>query len=190
MYLTHQIVDGQSVLQVAVQFHTDADALRRQLNFLSSLRDQYSAVQITLPADVPLNWLLKETQLPHRPVSHATVQLKTMTRMQVRVLDHVRFLHALKLPSSCSGKATVAVHECEGDINRFSVQIDGGRAAVGPGGSAPDFECADRIWAAVACGELPATRALRWGLASGDMKAAQSLDALAQGPAPFCHEYF
>ena len=42
--------------------------------------------------------MLRESQLPHRAVEHAVPRLQTITRMQVRVLDHKRFLEALRLP--------------------------------------------------------------------------------------------
>jgi hypothetical protein len=82
------------------------------------------------------------------------------------------------------------VHECEGEVRRFAVEIGGGKAAVKPSEGTPDFECSDRVWAAIACGDLPAGHALRWGLASGHPKATAVLDVLADGPTPFCNEYF
>ena len=55
----------------------------------------------------------------------------------------------------------------------------------------PDFACHDHVWAAIACGDLPATRAVELGLAeSSDPNAAGLLDAFAAGPAPFTLEYF
>jgi predicted acetyltransferase len=190
MHLAQQTIDNQNTLVVGDRFATDAPAFRRQLHFLTTLRDQYSAVQLTLPADLPLNWLLKEPQLPHRPVNHPTVKYKPITRMQVRILDHARFLQALNLPITANGKTTVAVHECEGQISRFSIDITRGKATVQPSNATPEFECPDRLWAAVACGDIPATQALRWNLATGAPKAAALLDVLSDGPVPFCNEYF
>ena len=190
MFLQHQMIEEQDTLIVAVHYSVDPPALRKQLHFLSSLRDQYSNVKLTLPADVPLNWLLKESQLPHRVVNHPTAIYKPIARMQARILDHARFLQALNLPSSANGKAIVAVHECEGEVKRFSIDITGGKATVKPSEATPDFECTDRLWAAIACGDLPASHALRWGLADGNAKAAAVLDCLAEGPTPFCNEYF
>ena len=103
--------------------HEDAKALRRQLHFLASLRDQYLAAVIKFPADLPLNWLLRETQVPHRPVNHAAAELKTVTRMQLRVLDHRRLLGAMKLQTARRGRTTVAIHETEGEVSRLSLEI-------------------------------------------------------------------
>jgi Acetyltransferase (GNAT) domain/Sterol carrier protein domain len=190
MFLQQQTIGDQNILVAAVHYAVDVHALRKQLHFLASLRDQYSAVRLTLPADLPLTWLLKESQIPHRPVNHPTAKYTPIVRMQVRVLDHARFLQALNLPTTVEGKTVIAVHECEGEVSRFSLDITAGKATVKPSNSTPDLECPDRLWAAIACGDLPASNALRWGLADGNPKAAALLDCLAQGPAPFCNEYF
>ncbi len=184
---THQHADGKDLLRVTETVYDSPAALRRQLHFLASLRDQYAAVQLTLPADVPLNWLLRESQLPHRPVNHAVAACKPYTRMQVRVLDHAAFLGALHLPADARGSAVVAVGECEGHESRFAVDVADGRATVTPSAASPTFACPDRVWAAVAAGDVPAADAVRWGLAHGDPGV---LAALARGPAPFSHEYF
>jgi predicted acetyltransferase len=190
MYLQQESVGGKDFLIVVESVHEDEAAFRRQLCFLSSLRDQYSGVKFSLPRDLPLNWLLKESQLPHRLVNHAFAVAEPITRLQVRVLDHAKFLEGLKLPGNVSGKASVAVHECEGETKKFSVEIEGGKVRVRAGKAAANFECADNVWAAIACGEMPATRALRWGLAKGSEKAAEVLDVFSRGPAGFCNEYF
>lgn len=190
MFLMQRHENGKDILRVIESVHEDLDALRRQLHFLASLRDQYTAIQITLPAELRLNWLLKESQLPHRPVNHAFATAEPVTRMQMRVLDHKRFLEALHLPVDARGSVSVAVRECEGEVSRFNIEIDGGRAAVTTRSSAESFECPDRVWAAVACGDMPASEAIHLGLATGSERAATALDALARGPAPFSHEYF
>ncbi len=187
MTLMHQHVAGKDVLRVTDAVYDSPAALRRQLHFLASLRDQYAAVQLTLAADVPLNRLLREGQLPHRPVNHAHAECRPITRMQVRVLDHRQYLESLHLPAGVAGSAVVAVHECEGHVSRFAVDVSDGRAIVRPSEAKPTFACPDRVWAAVATGDVAAADAVRWGLADG---AAGVLDALARGPAPFTHEYF
>ena len=187
MTILHHHIDGKDILKVHESVHADVAGLRRQLRFLASLRDQFATAQLTLPADVPLNWLLREAQLPHRPVNHAVAECKPYTRMQVRILDHVRFLEAMQLPSDAKGSAVVAVHECEGHESRFAVDVSDGRARVTPSDASPTFSCPDRVWAAVATGDLSATDAVQWGLAEG---TAGALDALSRGPVPFCHEYF
>jgi len=165
--------------------------LKRQLHFLASLRDQYAAAIITLPTDLPLHWLLRETQIPHRPVNHAAADLRQFTRMQLRVLDHKRLLEAMHLPPDRRGRAAVAVQECDGETSQFAVDISDGRAIVTSTSDAPQFVCPDRVWAAVVCGELLGTRAAELGMAScRDAGAARLLDIFSAGPAPFCREYF
>ncbi|HSV13839.1 MAG TPA: GNAT family N-acetyltransferase [Tepidisphaeraceae bacterium] len=190
MFFTQQHENGKDILRVVEAVYEDLPALRRQLYFLASLKDQYSAVKIALPGDLRLNWLLKETQLPHRPVNHAFATVNPITRMQLRVLNHAKFLEALHLPGDVTGSVTVAVHESEGSVSRLRIDIEGGRASVGARDGATEFECPDRVWAAVATGDLPATEALRLGLATGDMRAAGVLDVLSRGPAPWSNEYF
>ncbi len=187
MTLFSHHADGRHVLRVGEAVYEDVAGLRRQLCFLASLRDQYGAVQVTLPADVPLNWLLREPQVPHRPVDHPHATARPYTRMQVRVLDHLRFLGAMSWPADVRGRAVVAVHECEGHESRFAVDVADGRATVTAADQSPTFTCPDRVWAAVACGDVPAETAVRLGLATG---IPGPLDALCRGPLPFSHEYF
>jgi predicted acetyltransferase len=189
MFLATQQIDGKFLLRVTEAVYEDLAALRRQLNFLSSLKDQYYAVQIQLPRDVPLPGLVKESQVMPRAANHPTSELRPYTRMMARVLDHKAFLEALHWPSDIRGAATVAVRESEGHESRFKVQIEGGRASVKPSDATPDFECTDRVWATVACGERKASDAIRWGMARGG-EGANVLNALALGPAVYCHEQF
>jgi len=187
----HEMVDDKDHLRVMQINYEDIAALQRQLHFLASLRDQYHSVSVALPVDLPLNWLLRETQLPHRTVNHDHAQLRQDTRMQIRVLDHKRFIEAMHLPTNHQGRVTVGVQEIEGAESRFQVDISEGRGAMSPATSSPDFICRDRVWAAIVCGDLPATRAVQLGLAAAeDLRAAQRLDIFSIGPAPFCHEYF
>jgi predicted acetyltransferase len=191
MFLMHQHAENNDTVRVIETFYEDIAALNRQLHFLASLRDQYSTVTMILPADLRLEWLLKETQLPHRSVNHAIAKATPVTRMQLRVLDHKRLLEALHLPDEVKGSATVAVQECEGCCSRFKVDISGGRAIVREAPAAhEEFACPDRVWATVACGDLPASHAVRLGLASSGDVAAALLDVLSRGPLPFSHEYF
>jgi predicted acetyltransferase len=188
MNFLHQQVDGKDLVKVSECIYEDAAGLRRMLHFLSSLKDQFAAVQLTLPADVPLNRMLSESQIPHRPVNHPVSRCHSYTRMQVRILDHAKFLQALNLPARAAGSAVVSVRECEGHTSRFKLEIDAGKIHCIPSEASPEIECPDRTWAAIACGDLKASDALRFGLANGS--GASVLDALAMGPLPFTHEYF
>ena len=183
--------NGKDVLRVTEMGYDDVEALRRQLHFLASQKDQCSAAVLTLPSDLPFNWMLREPQIPHRPVNHAAAVLRPLTRMQLRVLDHKKFLEALRLPRHREGSAIVAVHEAEGHVSRFLLDIAGGQASVHPTGATPTFECADRTWVAIVCGDLAASQAARLGLATPiDAARIDFLDQFAQGPKPFCSEFF
>lgn len=189
--LEHKQVGTKDYLRVMQMSYEDMPALRRQLHFLASLRDQYMAAIMLLPADLPLNWMLKETQLPHRLVNHAHAEARLDTRMQLRVLDHQRFLAALRLPPDSHGRTVVSVSESEGHESRFALDIADGQATATDTHETVNFACPDRVWAAIACGDLPATRAVELGLASTiDLRHAELLDVLSKGPAPFSHEYF
>ena len=172
--------------------YEDVPALRRQLHFLASLRDQYSAVKLTLPGDLRLNLLLAETQMTHRGNrNHPTAEARPFNRMQVRVLDHLKLVAAMKLATGATGSVVVGVREVEGNVTKLAIEIADGQATARPTDASVQVEMPDRIWAPVVFGELPASEAHRLGLLdTTDPRALSLLDAFASGPAPFCHEYF
>ncbi len=176
----------------AMDFSYDSiDALKRQLYFLASLKDQYSGVYLTLPGDLQLNRLLKEDQIPHRLVEHASARAKPYTRMQLRVLDHKRLLEAMHLPVEARGKLTIAIHESEGTTSTFRAEISDGRIAVSPSSDKPDLECSDVMWASLISADISATDALNLGLVQiSSAESLRLLNGFADGPAPFCQEYF
>ncbi|CAN5389993.1 GNAT family N-acetyltransferase [soil metagenome] len=191
MNIEDRVVDGKRQINVDEQTFDSVEGLKSQLRFLAGMRDQYSSAVITLPTDVPLNLMLRETQVPHRLVEHATSMSKLYSRMQVRVLDQVRFFKDLILPARTRGTVTVAIRETEGQIARVKIDFDGGRAVARAGESSPDIECRDIEWAILACGAVPATTLARLGLIAVNKPAAlEVLDELSVGPAPFCGEYF
>jgi predicted acetyltransferase len=190
-FIAQQTVNERNYLDVREWTADSPASFKGLLCFLSTMRDQFSAARISLPVDWPLNRLLREPQLPHRLVEHAKAEAEMITPLQLRILDHARFLEALHLPAECRGKVNVAVHETEGQVSRFSVEIEAGRASVKLSQATPDFDCLDRHWAAIATGELSATTAVRFGLATQNAPgSAEVLDCLAIGPKPFCQEYF
>ena len=184
--------NDKDVLHVYDQAFDSIESLRRGLAFFATLKDQFRAVTITLQADFPLNLLLEETQVPHRPVNHETAEVRAFTRMQVRVLDHVRLVSGLKLPSDARGGVTLQITESEGAVQTLRIEVDAGRATARPTTAAPDVECDDRMWATMVLGDLPASRAAALGLIRADPggRGAKVLDAFAAGPAPFSNEYF
>ena len=110
--------------------------------------------------------------------------------MQIRILDPRKFLESIHWPIATRGRAVVEVAECEGNVSRFSVEVEGGRAKVADAPGGGDLQCPDRVWAAVATGDLAASDAVRWGLARSSGAGAEVLDALSAGQRPFCRESF
>jgi predicted acetyltransferase len=190
--LMHQSVPPRNLLRVAEWCADDPASFQSLLCFLGTLRDQYSSVMVIAPADWQLNRLLRETQITHRPVEHQTAEVRTHTRMQLRILDHRKYLQSLHLPARAAGKLSVAIHETEGDTVRLRLELAEGRIEVTAGpAAAADFECSDRQWAAIATGDLSATAAVQNGLAvQNTAGASQILDILSAGPLPFCQESF
>ncbi len=166
-------------------------ALVRMLHFLASLKDQYTFARITLPAHLPLNRLLKETQIPHRQVDHPVASSRPYTRMQIRILDHKAALEAMTLPPTLNGKITVAVGECEGTLSCFQVEADAGKLSVKPFAGHADVQLSDVLWASIVSGDITATTALTLGkITTTSPQAVAFLDAFSVGSAPFCQEYF
>jgi predicted acetyltransferase len=189
--LLHQPAPPKNLLNVADWCAASPASFRGLLCFLATLRDQYSSVVVTTPADWQLNRMLRESQIAHRPVEHPLAEARTHTRMQLRILDHRRYLESLHLPKCGGGAVNIAIHETEGEISHFRLEFEEGHIKVAPGPAAADFECADRHWATIATGDLRASQAVQCGLATQNaVGAAQTLDALAAGPLPFCREYF
>jgi predicted acetyltransferase len=183
--------DGKDVLTVDDLAYDSIESLRRALCFFATLKDQYWAVTLTLPADLQVNRLLTETQVPHRLVNHETADVRTYTRMQVRVLDPVRLVGGMRLLAEVRGRVVVAIRETEGTTTTLEIEFSGGRASATPSTRPPDVECADRDWAAIVLGDLSASRAANLGLLKVNAPGAVTLlDAFAVGPAPFSTEYF
>lgn len=191
LYFEQRQESCRDMLRVEDMVYESPVALRRLLHFLASLRDQFWGVVLTLPADLPLNRLLRETQIPHRLVNHPTAECRAHTRMQVRIFQHERFLESLHVPEHYRGSTVVAVHECEGHVSKFRVEIAGGSVSATRTEANSDLECTDGIWASIACGDLDATVAAQHGLLqSSRPEAVAALRCLADGPQPFCTDGF
>jgi predicted acetyltransferase len=188
LHFTQSAREETDVLHVTHRDAITPQAFRRQLHFLASLRDQYAHAVLTLPADVPLNWMLRETQLPHRRVNHPAARLETITRMQLRILDHMRFLAALTVPEDLVSSLVVRVLESEGHASTLYLEFDGGRVHAATTSGTPQFICPDRVWAAIACGELRLNDAVRLGLAESNLDVLP--EPFCHGRVPWCDEYF
>lgn len=163
----------------------------RMLHFLASLKDQYTFARITLPADLPLNRLTRESQIPHRQVDHPVPTQRPYTRMQIRVLDHGKVLSALTLASARRGACSLAIKETDGSITRLRLDLAEGRIGVKSAGGDCDVEMTDVLWASIVSGDLQASAAHRWGMIrSTHRDAIDLLDAFSEGPLPWCQEYF
>jgi hypothetical protein len=96
----------------------------------------------------------------------------------------------MRFPNDIATKITVGVREYEGNQSRFTMDVSDGRATITPFAGDPEFECSDRVWAAIACGGLSAFDAMRFKLAQCEEQVARKLAFLSAGHAPFCDEYF
>ncbi len=181
---------GDTRLVVTDWAAADTASFLRLLGLLGSMKDQHMAVDWHLPADWPVHYLLREKQLPHRPGTHPVATCAVVNRLQVRVLDHRRFLEALHLPAEAAGQVSLAVHAPEGQVTRLSLSLEAGRIEAKPHVGVADVACTEAAFAAVACGHIPASRAAAFGLIEADVAKAAVLDALAVGPQPFCREAF
>ncbi len=186
----HEVIEGdRAIADVEEPAHDSPDALIRILSFLGTLKDQYSFARLRLPVDLPLNWLLKERQVSHRRIDHAAAQYFGINRMQLRVLDHAKFIEAMHLPPGPGGKVVISVQESEGHESRFAIDFSAGRASVSPSQASPQVVVKDYVWSAVVTGMVPATQAHRFGLLSATSDPAL-LDRFSTGPAGFSWDYF
>ncbi len=188
------VENEKTIAQLAQPAWESLEGLRSIFSLLASFRDQYTAARVVLPVDLPINWWLRERQIPHRLVEHAAPAVKSITRMQIRVLDHVAFMDGQRLLRSANRKVTVAVRECEGTVSNFTLDLTGDaiRATpVTPTSMDADVEMSDVVWASIASGDLRASTANALGLTDiCTPDAVAALDVLGDGPAPFCYEYF
>jgi predicted acetyltransferase len=190
-FVIQESAGGRNILKIQAWSVDSLEAFVGMLSFFGTMRDQFSTLSIVVPADWQINRLLMESQIPHRPVEHATATASVHTRMQVRILDHKKYLEGLRWPTEVRGRATISVAECEGPFSRFDIEVDSGRAKVSDARTEADFECADRHWAGIATGDLSATQAMRLGLARvNTQRTLELLDALSIGPVPCCRESF
>ena len=134
-------VDGKDILRITKLATENTKSFRGLLHFLATLRDQYFAVQLTLPADLPLNWLVGERQLPHRFVNHPYPEVRPYTRMQVRVLDHAIVLESMRLPEAARGQVVIAIHETEGHVSKLRLNFSEHKIAVASSDASADLEC-------------------------------------------------
>ncbi len=187
----HLGVEGRHAPSLAflpVQHFADDEAFLRQLHWLASLRDQHDHVGMHLPIDVPLDQILREKQLPHRPVIHPTATCQVYTRMQCRILDHVTFCQ--NTPAATKDETIIRIHEPEGHASTIRLTADGQHLSAELTDASPAVELDAPTWATLALGEIPARTLHRLGRLTADDAAVNLLDTFAAGRAPFCNDYF
>ncbi len=190
MTLFNETVDGKNRVRVGENGYETIDDLRRQLHFLASLKDQHPAAVLTLPVDVELNWLLRESQVTWGGTNHATAAMRSYTRMQVKIIEHAKVLEAVRWPEEIKGSAVVGVAGADGSKTTLKVEVEGGRASARTVQGDAGFTCTERVWSAIVCGDLSARVSVRLGLATGEAGALKVLEGLALGGKPFCRESF
>jgi predicted acetyltransferase len=167
------------------------DAFKRILFWMASLKDQYSFIRITTPGDWPINRLLKESQIPHRQVDHPHASARPFTRMQIRILDHVRALDNMQLHSTLVGEVVVHVKECEGTVSKLKLTFGDRHVVARPTADDADVVLSDSNWASLVAGQVVARDAIAWGLIEAkNPQKAMLLNAFGAGPSPWCQEYF
>ncbi|HEX8342323.1 MAG TPA: GNAT family N-acetyltransferase [Tepidisphaeraceae bacterium] len=190
-WLRESIENDTAVANVVQPAWENASGMVSLLGLLRGLRDQYATARLALPVDVPLNWLLGEPQVPHRRVDHPAAACRSLTRMQLRVLDPIRFLDGQALRTSVSGKVVAAVRTIEGHTTTLELSIDEGRVSAKSSSASADVVCDEATFAALCTGALPAAQAAALGLIDLPRPTALPLlSALGEGPQPFCYEYF
>ena len=195
LWMKDETRDNQRIANVLRFSAPDHAGFCRLFGALAGLRDQYTAARISLPVDWPIHHLLGESQLPHRPVDHPTAHLEQYTRMQIRILDPIRFVEALRpaptIPAPGSpARAVVSIRESEGHETRLSLDFDGTRFTAKPTNASPDLTMTDVTFACIASGDLSPTFAHRIGKLDGVPDKLPVLAPLAGSRAPWCHDYF
>lgn len=185
-----ETIDGKPGMRVRQMGYVSNDALLRQLHFLSSLQDQHMIAGMSLPADLPLNWLLRESLVPLNYASHRVSQMRCNTRMMIKIIDHAKFLSSIHWPADVKGSAVVGIAEADGNKTVVRIDVEGGKASAKKATGEPQFECPERVWGPIVCGEMSASTAVQYGLAKGDAAVVTLLDSLARGKKPYCIEYF
>ena len=98
--------------------------------------------------------------------------------------------HAARVWDAESGACIALLEGHRDDVNAVAWSPDGRCVATATEGE-PAFACEDKIWAAIAMGELKASTAAGLGLAEcKDARVLELLDTLSHGPPPFCRQYF
>ena len=181
-----EMEDGRRVAVVNKPFYDSPEALRRMLAMLGTLKDQYSLARFTLPIDVPLNWMLRERQVPHRLVDHPASSCMAITRMQARIADVPAFVAALRPTQGLAEVAFIGI----GQVT-YRIDIADGRATARPHDGPADVTMTEPVAAAALFGDLDVAAAHQFGiLRIANARGHFVLALLTGGPKPYCHEYF
>lgn len=190
LWMKDETVDKQRIANVLRFSAPDHAGFCRLFGALAGLRDQYSAVRISLPVDWPIHHLLGESQLPHRPVDHPTAHLEQYTRMQIRILDPIRYVEALRPMPGAPARAVLSIRESEGHETRIALDFDGSRFSAKSTDASADLTMTDVTFACLASGDLTPTFAHRIGKLDGATDKFQVLAPFTATRAPWCQDYF
>lgn len=182
-----EIVDGEQIAVVHRPYWDSPAALKRLLVMLGTLRDQYAAARITLPTDVPINWWLRERQVPHRRVDHPAARCQLVTRMQAKILDVPTYVAALRPGDGANGDLHLQI-----DDATYRIDVQAGHATAVASSGPADLATAAPSAAAMLFGDLkpPVAQAMQ-RVETNRPSALALFDRLvASGPPPYCHEYF
>lgn len=190
MALIPETIDGKPGVRVNQIGYATPDAFTRQLHFLSSLQDQHLNAILSLPTDLPLNLMLRESLVPLMYASHKVATLKSNTRMMMKIIDSPKLLSAMAWPKDAKGSAVIRIALADGKSETLQLDVVGGKASAKPSNSSPQFECPERHWAPIVSGNLSARTAAEFGLVKGGPAAISLLESLSEGKKPYCGEYF
>jgi predicted acetyltransferase len=178
--------DAGDWIRIRVQefIFTTEDALRGLLGFLGGQESMSSEVIFGHSALVdlsPLLWLLPE---PHR-----ALEMKGNLCWMQRIVDIDAAMRARGWPARAAGRVELEVTDPVTGVERFVLEVEGGSAAVSPGGSGA-IRCGIGALSAWYSSALRAQDAVRLGLLEGDASAVSAMDGVIAGGIPWMPDFF
>jgi len=188
--LAEQASLGKRVLRVQELMATTRRARRGLLGWLAALADEFSGIEVSLPADG--SWLpfLRD---PHFPATRSYFQQEPAGLAGWGCMGRLAHLErALTMRAPRAVKGSVVVHAIDPVLPEndgpWTVRFGGAGAAtrVRAGSQAAlGLRGEMDVWTQVWSGAVSALAAWRFGFLEGDEEAARLLEAAWLGPAPF-----
>jgi|HubBroStandDraft_4_1064222.scaffolds.fasta_scaffold04957_4 predicted acetyltransferase len=183
-YESERQAGGWIRLRVQEFIWTTLEALRGLCGFLGGQESQSSEVVFVHSALVdasPLQWLLPE---PHRDI-----ELSGFLCWMQRIVGVDAAMTARGWPSRAAGRVELEVTDPVMGVERLVLEVEGGSARVGPGGSGA-VRCGIGALSAWYSSALRARDAVRLGLLEGDASAVGTMDGLIAGGLPWMPDFF